>query len=80
MTDTMPLLNISGLRVFVSPLVQPRRRYTLDPQHKVPMTDAFRAEMEAWAMDFFKPEEVAFVSGDKCFVSPKHMVVLRGLK
>lgn len=45
-----------GMRVVVHPLLG-LRRYTFDPHRRVPVSDEMRREMEAWALEFFKPDE-----------------------
>ena len=52
-------------RLFGMPLVEsaliPERVPRVQLRHDVPCTDAFRAEMNAWLLDFFGEKTVAFV-------------------
>lgn len=82
--------NIGGIPFRVSPYVPSELpKITFDPQRKCEWaTEAYRAEMNAWLLQRFGAESVAFFIDTKylfggfgrreLFVSPKHAALLRG--
>lgn len=93
MTGERPNLSkdLCGIPIHVSPLVPSELpKVTFDPLRKCAWaSEAYRAEMNAWLLQRFGTETVAFMidtkylfgglGGREVFISPKHAVLLRGL-
>ena len=47
----LDVLNLTGVRVFESPLLEAKPKLKLSPS--CPVSDEFRAEMDAWLLDRF---------------------------
>lgn len=47
----LDVLNLTGVRVFESPLLEAKPKLKLSPA--CPVSDEFRAEMDAWLLDRF---------------------------
>lgn len=82
--------NIGGIPIHMSPLVPAEvPKVTFDPQRKCTWaSEAYRAELNAWLLQRFGTEAVAFMIDTsylfggrgrrEVFISPKHAVMLRG--
>lgn len=59
----LDVLNLAGARVFESPLLEAKPKLKLSPA--CPVSDEFRAEMDAWLLDRFgvDPETLVIVPG-----------------
>lgn len=54
------MILLGGMQVVTSPTLMPARRYTFDPDHKVPVSDEMRREMEEWVKEFFACEHTIY--------------------
>lgn len=70
--------NLFGMQIIEHPLV-PERSPRMTLSHKVPVSDEFRKEFDAWLLEFFGTEATAIVMSGKLFVNPANMVIIRGL-
>lgn len=73
-------LFFAGMRVFESPLLEAKPKLKLSPS--CPVSDAFRAEMDAWLLDRFgvDPETLgkAVIVPNGIAMAPSVVRVLRG--
>lgn len=56
----LDVLNLTGVRVFESPLLEAKPKLKLSPA--CPVSDEFRAEMDAWLLDRFGVDPEALVA------------------
>lgn len=65
-----------GLPIFVSPFVQGEPK--LRVRESVPMTDAYRAEINDWLLDLFGRHEVGILMAvDRIFVNAAGLAAIR---
>ena len=70
--------SILGMPIISSPFV-PAEQPKLKLRHDVPVTDAFRAEMDAWLLEMFGTERVAYVlQGKHIYANPETVAMIRG--
>jgi hypothetical protein len=62
-------MKLLGKQVVVSTLLGATPNFVL--AENVPVTQEFRREFNAWALEFFGASDQAFVSGEFLFVSPR---------
>ena len=71
--------SIFGIRVIESPLIQPVAKLQVHPN--CPMTDEGRDKMNAWLLEMFGKEEVAYIFNLPAFhgivMNPKHAAMIR---
>ena len=75
-TVSIPM-HIQGLRVFSHPLL--KAEPVLKLRASVPVSDEFRAEMDAWLLERFGTREVVYRIGGELFASPGVISNLRAM-